>query len=68
VNFRTKVIIYFAPVLLSIGITALPFLTLKWVGLEKSLYLMYLLEFIIFVGVVIFLYRKPWVLGDKRFF
>ena len=67
-NFRTKAIIYFAPVLLSIGITAFPLLTLEWVGLEKSLYLMYLLEFILSVGVVIFLYRQPWVLGNKRFF
>lgn len=60
--------IYLAPVLLSIGITALPLLTLEWVGLEKSLYLMYLLEFILSMGVVIFLYRQPWVLGNKRFF
>lgn len=60
--------IYLAPVLLSIGITALPLLTLEWVGLEKSLYLMYLLEFALSVGVVIFLYRKPWVLGNRSVF
>lgn len=61
-------IVYFAPVLLSIGITALPLLTIEWVGLEKSLYLMYIIEFILSVAVVVFIYRKPWTLGSKGVF
>uniref|UniRef100_UPI0004691B2F CPBP family intramembrane glutamic endopeptidase n=1 Tax=Pantoea sp. IMH TaxID=1267600 RepID=UPI0004691B2F len=61
-------IVYFSSVLLSIGITALPLLTIEPVGLEKSLYLMYFLEFTLSVLIVIFLYKNPWKLGDKGIF
>lgn len=66
--FRKIIILYFLPVLFSIGITALPLLTLEWVGLEKSFYLMYFLELLLSVVVVIFVYKKPWTLGDKKTF
>lgn len=66
--FRNNRFLYLTPVLFFIAITALPLLTTKWIGLEKSLYLMYLIDFFTGIVVVTFIYKENWKFGSATTF
>ncbi|AYU97780.1 hypothetical protein EEI76_22390 (plasmid) [Enterobacter cloacae] len=55
--------LYLVPVIISIAITALPLLTTKWVGLEKSLYFMYIAEFALGLWIFIYIYKSHLRIG-----
>ncbi len=52
----------------SIAVTALPLLTIKWIGFEGSLYLMYTLEFLLGIAIFLFFYKGDWRFGDSNIF
>lgn len=55
-------------IVFSFILTALPLQTSKWIGLEKSLYLMFFLEFTLGFYVAFFVYKEKWILGSKKVF
>lgn len=67
-NTVMKIIPSIVLVIFSIAITALPLLTIKWVGFESSLYIMYTLEFLLGIIIVLFFYKGVWKLGDNYYF
>ncbi|EKS7109478.1 TPA: CPBP family intramembrane glutamic endopeptidase [Enterobacter ludwigii] len=64
-DFRKNIIFYLVPVLFSIAITSLPLLTTRWIGLEKSLYAMYITEGILGAWVISYIYKCCLKLGSK---
>lgn len=65
-ELKKRNILYLAPVILSIAITALPLLTTKWIDLEKSLYLMYVTEFILGLWILIYIYKSNLRIGNLK--
>lgn len=67
-NTVMKIIPCIVLVIFSIAITALPLLTMKWIGFESSLYLMYTLEVLLGIVIVLFVYKEEWRFGDNHVF
>lgn len=61
-------LLYAVIFIISFILTGLPLYTSKWIGLEKSLYLMFLLESILGFYVAFFVYKEDWGLGNKKVF
>ncbi|WPU22501.1 type II CAAX endopeptidase family protein [Cedecea neteri] len=67
-NSIIKIITCIVLVSFSIAITALPLVTMKWIGFENSLFLMYTLEFLLGIIAVLFIYRGEWRFGGNDVF
>lgn len=57
---RNNLIINALVFVFSVALTGVPFLTISRLGLETSLYIMFLFEFVLALGVACFFYKGVW--------